>query len=228
MKKKILITILLIILVAVMIFAGNLIRKVIIVEKIKDGLSNRTEYYHTKLWTDDHRISETKDWAQEEWNYPNGLEIRIQDDHTLFLLLDTNQYTIDTNQKAYFKTQSESNTTLTSIIEPNYFIPNFELSDSSFEIAFFSKISTKTMDGKECYEITNKKDGDKVTGYIDKANFDLVRLDGMKFEWEKLTDEPTVEKILEGYKEIKTDNLEELREFLNKNRSIDESEESKE
>ena len=215
MKKKIMFLVLFVIFIIVIIFGGNIIRKFIIIEKIKDNLSNRSEYYYVKIETTKGSIV-SNNGTVEKWKYSNDLEIRSNDKLTEIIDKD-NLYLLLKEKNIYAKIDNINSEVNLSSVDKNSFLPEYYLSESSLKMALNYKIKTKMEEDKKCYEIKYKNED--IT-YIDAELYDLIKHQYItdnkvqleeKYEWEKLDENSSknIDELLDGFTEVTYDELKE-------------------
>ena len=215
MKKNILVFILIFIFILIVIFSGNLIRKVVIIEKIKKGQLNRPEFFY----------GSSKEIDTEYWLYKDGLKMR-RDKNIIEIQVDGKEYCLNNEEKEYAIIEEKDDFFEMINFREESYLPEYDkLNNSSWKMALSYGIKTKVIDNKKCYEITYKvKDSsNNYTNivYIDSKTYNLVEKDYFEdnnennykvtFNWEDLDDTktPSIEELLEGYTEVTRD------EFLN-------------
>lgn len=196
MKKniKILIIVILIVLIA---FLGNTIRKYIIFDKISDALLNLdySNYYHKEY-------IEGYESEPYIWRACNGVVVQTASYGTV-VYTENEKYILvqKADENAYIKTEKTEEPNL----EINYFSAwekNETFSDK-LKLSLKSSIKTEMFDNKECFAI---KMGEFTT-YIDKETLFTLYMnsenaENVYYETEIGTqkeEDYTIEKLLEGY-----------------------------
>ena len=201
MKKsvKILIIILLVVLV---IFIGNIIRKFLVLDKIANSMSNFDyfNFYH-KSYIEGHEED------LKIYRVCNNVVIQ-EEAQGILVSLENEAYVLDKDNSGNNIYIKADNSELTETnVELNYFDEiNINEFKDKLELSLKSNIKVEEFNGKKCYVITT----DNVRRYFDKETLYMVGVkaqDGLteyheiEFGTQKVEDY-TLEKILEGYAEF--------------------------
>ncbi len=207
MKKKILIIILIITLIALSIFIFTLIRKANIIGEYSNKLKeyqNLTNFYakiaYTSLKDNDIRTSEI--WKKDNITIIKNIEedgtmqINYFDNDNILILMDRE------GVKEYVKMENTENFGKHIVLEDGI----FSIEDNLWEkikVAFTTKISTEDMDGKECYKFFIS---DNFQFIVDKDNMLKIKeingsqkMELVDYSIGNLTDKDVKMPNLEGY-----------------------------
>lgn len=201
MKKviKILIVVLLVVLV---LFIGNAVRKFLVLDKIADNMAkiDYSNYYHKSYiegYEDDSKIYRVCD----------NVTVQEESQGTLVSLEDTAYVLIKDYNGNDIYIKADNSDVQKDNIKLNYFDEvNINEFKDKFELSLKSSIKTEEFNGKKCYVIKT----DSVTRYFDKETLYMVAMksdDGLVEGYEtefgtQKAEDYTLEKLLEGYTEF--------------------------
>lgn len=218
-RKKLIILIIIFVLIIICL---PFVRKMLIVNKIKnEAISNKENppftYFMFKKYNPDGVLNGN---VLIEKHYLN-MDIR-ECEYDITINVPEYMYILFKPEKIYAKIEVTNEEFDGSINKDDVFdelsdvFPDYSLEDSTFKLAKNLKISTSDFDGKDCYVLAHTKDNETYTTYIDKKTLILA---GFNIKNDKVdttttitledlsTEKASIDDLLDGYKEVDYDTL---------------------